>query len=165
MHKQCSTFKNVLNLRYLFFVIYLIFPKIKVMIIFKHFFVISIPSKTLVTSSQYVRKLAIFALLYCMARLKLDLRIIQICTLALAGKFKKWSKNLGSVLKRCEYDVRSTKKNLGSIGGSLEEPQPKHVHWYLAQRFAHCMSFASWGVGRQNYKLLLCDIISLFFWL
>ena len=57
-------------------------------------------------------------------------------TLALAGKFKKWSKNLGSVLKRCEYDVRSTKKNLGSIGGSLEEPQPKHVHWGLAQQFA-----------------------------
>ena len=63
MHKQCSTFKNVLNLRYLFFVMYLIFPKIKVMIIFKHLFVISIPSKTLATSSQYVRKLAIFALL------------------------------------------------------------------------------------------------------
>ena len=63
MHKQCSTFKNVLNLRYLFFVIYLIFQKIKVMIIFKHLFVISIPSKTLATSSQYVRKLAIFALL------------------------------------------------------------------------------------------------------
>ena len=42
---------------------YLIFPKIKVMIIFKHLFVISIPSKTLATSSQYVRKLAIFALL------------------------------------------------------------------------------------------------------
>ena len=33
------------------------------MIIFKHLFVISIPSKTLATSSQYVRKLAIFALL------------------------------------------------------------------------------------------------------
>ena len=63
MHKQCSTFKNVLNLRYLFFVMYLIFQKIKVMIIFKHLFVISIPSKTLATSSQYVRKLAIFALL------------------------------------------------------------------------------------------------------
>ena len=61
-----------------------------------------------------------------------------ICAVALAGKFKKWSKNLGSVLKRCEYDVRSTKKNLGSIGGSLEEPQPKHVHWCLAQRFSHC---------------------------
>ena len=52
-----------------------------------------------------------------------------VCTIALAGKFKIWSKNIGSVLKRCEYDVRSTKKNLGSIGGSLEEPQPKHVHW------------------------------------
>ena len=63
MHKQCSTFKNVLNLRYLFFVMYLIFPKIKVMIIFKHLFVISIPSKTLATSSRYVRKLAIFALI------------------------------------------------------------------------------------------------------
>ena len=62
MHKQCSTFKNVLK-RYLFFVMYLIFQKIKVMIIFKHLFVISIPSKTLATSSQYVRKLAIFALL------------------------------------------------------------------------------------------------------
>ena len=53
-------------------------------------------------------------------------------TLAVAGKFKKWSKYLGSVLKRCVYDVRSSKKNLGSIGGSLEEPQPKHVHWGLA---------------------------------
>ena len=63
MHKQCFTFKNLLNLRHLFFVMYLIFPKIKVMIIFKHLFVISIPSKTLATSSQYVRKLAIFALL------------------------------------------------------------------------------------------------------
>ena len=71
MHKQCSTFKNVLNLRYLFFVIYLIFQKIKVRIIFKHLFLISIPSKTLATSSQYVRKLAIFALIYCMPRLKL----------------------------------------------------------------------------------------------
>ena len=30
---------------------------------------------------------------------------------------------------------------MGSIGGSLEEPQPKHVYWGLAQRFAHCMSF------------------------
>ena len=29
--------------------------------------------------------------------------------LAVAGKFKKWSKNLGSVLKRCVYDVRSSK--------------------------------------------------------
>ena len=63
MHKQCSTFKNVINLKYSFFVLYLIFQKIKVMIIFKHLFVISIPSKTLATSSQYVRKLAIFALL------------------------------------------------------------------------------------------------------
>ena len=63
MHKQCFTLKNVLNLRYSFFVMYLIFQKIKVMIIFKHLFVISIPSKTLATSSQYVRKLAIFALL------------------------------------------------------------------------------------------------------
>ena len=34
------------------------------------------------------------------------------CTLALAGKFQKWSKNLGSVLKRCEYDLRSTKKKI-----------------------------------------------------
>ena len=51
---------------------YLVFPKIKVMIIFKHLSVISIPSKTLATSSQYVRKLAIFALTYCMARLKLE---------------------------------------------------------------------------------------------
>ena len=50
-------------------------------------------------------------------------------------------KNLGLVLKRCEYDLRSTKKNLGSIGGSLEEPQPKHVHWGSAQRFAHCIKF------------------------
>ena len=31
------------------------------------------------------------------------------CTLAVAGKFKKWSKNLGSVLKRCVYDVRTEK--------------------------------------------------------
>ena len=73
------------------------------------------------------------------------------CALALAGKFKKWSKNLGSVLKRCEYDVRSTKKNLGSIGGSLEEPQPKHVHWCLAQRFAHCMSFARQFADLKNF--------------
>lgn len=63
MHKQYSIFKNNLNLRYLFIVMYLIFPKIKVMIIFKHLSVISIPSKTLATSSQYVRKLAIFALI------------------------------------------------------------------------------------------------------
>ena len=63
MYKQCSTFKNVLNLRYSFFVMYLIFQKIKIMIIFKHLFAISIPSKALATSSQYVRKLAIFALL------------------------------------------------------------------------------------------------------
>ena len=42
-------------------------------------------------------------------------------TLALFGKFKKWSKILASVLKTCVYDVRSSKKNLGSIGGSLEE--------------------------------------------
>ena len=75
--------------------------------------------------------------------LKIVFRVFLIvCTIALAGKFKKKSKKLGSLLKRCEYDVRSTKKNLGSIGGSLEEPQPKHVHWCLAQRFAHCMSFA-----------------------
>ena len=65
MHKQCSTFKNVLNLRYSFFVMYLIFQKIKIMIIFKHLFAISIPSKALATSSQYVRKLANFALIYC----------------------------------------------------------------------------------------------------
>ena len=30
-----------------------------------------------------------------------------VCTLALAGKFKWWSENLGSVIKRCVYDVRS----------------------------------------------------------
>ena len=77
--------------------------------------------------------------------------LTTVCTLALAGKFKKWSKNLGSVLKRCEYDVRSTKKNLGSIGGSLEEPQPKHVHWCLAQRFAHCMSFARQFADLKNF--------------
>ena len=65
----------------------------------------------------------------------------DICPVAVAGKFKKWSKYLGSVLKRCVYDVRSSKKNLGSIGGSPEEPQPKHVHWGLAQRFAHCIKF------------------------
>jgi len=34
---------------------------------------------------------------------------------------KKWSKILASVLKTCVYDVRSSKKNLGSIEGSLEE--------------------------------------------
>ena len=73
------------------------------------------------------------------------------CTLAVAGKFKKWSKNLGSVLKRCEYDVRNTKKNLGSIGGSLEEPQPKHVHWGLALRFAHYMSFARQFADLKNF--------------
>ena len=81
MHKQCSTFKNVLNLRYLFFVMYLIFPKIKVMIIFKHLFVISIPSKTLATSSQYVRKLAIFALITAwrgISMVKLLVLLIQI---------------------------------------------------------------------------------------
>ena len=82
---------------------------------------------------------------------KTYLKKLYVCTLALAGKFKKWSKNLGSVLKRCEYDVRSTKKNLGSIGGSLEEPQPKHVHWYLAQRFAHCMSFARQFADLKNF--------------
>ena len=49
------------------------------------------------------------------------INVRTLCTLAVAGKFKKWSKNLGSVLKRCEYDVRNSKKNLGSIGGSLEE--------------------------------------------
>ena len=65
------------------------------------------------------------------------------CTLAVAGKFKKWSKNLGSVLKRCVYDVRSSKKNLGSIGGSLEEPQPKHFHWCLPQQFAHFWDFVT----------------------
>ena len=42
-------------------------------------------------------------------------------TLALFGKFKKWSKILASVLKTCEYDVRSSKKKLGSIGGPFEE--------------------------------------------
>ena len=36
--------------------------------------------------------------------------INDICTIAVAGKFKKWSKNLDSVLKRYEYDVRSSKK-------------------------------------------------------
>ena len=41
--------------------------------------------------------------------------------LTLSGKFKKWSKILASVLKTCEYNVRSSKKNLGSFGGSLEE--------------------------------------------
>ena len=76
---------------------------------------------------------------------------MQQSTLALAGKYKKWSKNLGSVLKRCEYDVRSTKKKLGSIGGSLEEPQPKHVHWCLAQRFAHCRSFARQFADLKNF--------------
>ena len=35
------------------------------MIILKHLFVIFIPSKTLVTSSEYVRKLANFVLIYC----------------------------------------------------------------------------------------------------
>jgi len=38
---------------------------------------------------------------------------MYIYAIALAGKFKKWSKYLGSVLKRCEYDVRSTKKKFG----------------------------------------------------
>ena len=49
--------------------------------------------------------------------------MIYVCTstLALFGKFKKWSKDLASVFKRCVYDVRSSKKILGSIGGSLEE--------------------------------------------
>ena len=56
----------------------------------------------------------------------------NVCAVAVAGKFKKWSKYLGTVLKRCVYDVRTSKKNLGSIGGSLEEPQPKHIHWCLA---------------------------------
>ena len=74
-----------------------------------------------------------------------------VCTLAVAGKFKKWSKYLGSVLKRCVYDVRSSKKNLGSIGGSLEEPQPKHVHWGLALRFAHYMSFARQFADLKNF--------------
>ena len=90
MHKQCFSFKNVLNLRYLFFVIYLIFQKIKVMIIFKHLFVISIPSKTLATSSQYVRKLAIFALIYCMPRLKLA--HITLCVTALLNMY--WQKKM-----------------------------------------------------------------------
>ena len=75
----------------------------------------------------------------------------SVCTLAVAGKFKKWSKYLGSVLKRCVYDVRSSKKNLGSIGGSLEEPQPKHVHWGLALRFAHYMSFARQFADLKNF--------------
>ena len=73
------------------------------------------------------------------------------CAVAVAGKFKKWSKYLGSVLKRCVYDVRSSKKNLGSIGGSLEEPQPKHVHWGLALRFAHYMSFARQFADLKNF--------------
>ena len=34
---------------------------------------------------------------------------IHTCPLAVAGKFKKRSKNLGSVLKRCVYDVRTEK--------------------------------------------------------
>ena len=38
------------------------------MIILKHLFVIFIPGKTLATSSEYVRKLANFVLIYCMAR-------------------------------------------------------------------------------------------------
>ena len=73
------------------------------------------------------------------------------CSLALFGEFKKWSKILASVLKTCVYDVKSSKKNLGSIGGSLEEPQPKHVHWCLAQRFAHYMSFARQFADLKNF--------------
>ena len=77
--------------------------------------------------------------------------VYVLCTLAVAGKFKKWSKYHGSVLKRCVYDVRSSKKNFGSIGGSLEEPQPKHVHWGLALRFAHYMSFARQFADLKNF--------------
>ena len=46
-------------------------------------------------------------------------------TLALAGKFKQDK-------KMCIWCEKS-KKNLGSIGGSLKEPQPKHIHWCLTQ--------------------------------
>ena len=74
-----------------------------------------------------------------------------VCTLAVAGKFKKWSKYLGSVLKRCVYDVRSSEKILGSIGGSLEKPPPKHAHWGLALQFAHCMSFARQFADLKNF--------------
>ena len=42
-----------------------------------------------------------------------------LCAVALFGKFKKRSKILASVLKTCEYDVRSSKKNLGSIRALL----------------------------------------------
>ena len=49
-------------------------------------------------------------------------RLHSYCTLALAGKFKKWSKNLGSVLKRCEYDVRSTKKIWAQLEVPLKSP-------------------------------------------
>ena len=51
-------------------------------------------------------------------------------------KIQKWSKILALVLKTCEYDVRSFKKSLDSIEGSLEELQPKHVPWHFAQQFA-----------------------------
>ena len=53
---------------------------------------------------------------------KIYLKKLYVCTLALAGKFKKWSKNLGSVLKRCEYDVRSTKKIWAQLEVPLKSP-------------------------------------------
>ena len=64
---------------------------------------------------------------------------------------KNGKKNLGSVLKRCVYDVRSSKNFFGSIGSSLEEPQPKHVNWGLALQFAHCMSFARQFADLKNF--------------
>ena len=47
---------------------------------------------------------------------------LLLCTLAVAGKFKKWSKNLGSVLKRCEYDVSVLKKIWAQLEVPLKSP-------------------------------------------
>ena len=55
----------------------------------------------------------IWTIKYCLLDNYNKQRAWLLCAVALFGKFKKRSKILASVLKTCEYDVRSSKKNLG----------------------------------------------------
>ena len=66
-------------------------------------------------------------------------------------KIQKMVKKSWLSLKKMCIWCEKFKKNLGSIGGSLEEPQPKHVHWGLALRFFHCMSFARQFADLKNF--------------
>ena len=66
-------------------------------------------------------------------------------------KIQKMVKKSWLSVKKMWIWCEKFQKNLGSIGGSLEEPQPKHVHWGLALRFAHYMSFARQFADLKNF--------------